>query len=252
MTPKCCGVTTFPRADPATLLWHKRHLTWCLTGLVEGVDPQRQRVLTQAVFAAVSAACGLTFAETDAASNPDIRMGSGTLDGRGNVLAWSEVATGDDRPLRQMYELNEGWSGALVAAELRPGEVPLFICRLHEVGHALGVLHSTDPNDVMYPYLSTANWQPTGWFLAELQSRYGPPPVPVLPTLGRFVELTRWYDATRMGKVLVDVGEVYQLEDRTGFANYPGARIHLRSSTTEPPFSVRESYESLKQLLTPS
>lgn len=252
-----CGCAT-PRAlDPNIYKWNKRHLTWRLggptptgdnDGLVDGVTPARQHVLTQAVFDTIEEACNLTFEEvTDPAAVVDIHMNAVIIDGRGGAIAASsEVATGSDRPLQQWYEKDEGWSGALALSELQPGEFPLFLCRLHEVGHALGLDHSPDPADLMYPQLTSYNvWKPTGWFLEQLQLRYG---AAMIPIFGACAELTRWYDATTKKRCLVEIAEIYHVEDRTGYSNFPGCRIHLRSSN-EPPFTVSESYEAVRQLL---
>jgi hypothetical protein len=49
---------------------------------------------------------------------------------------------------------------------------------IHEMGHALGLAHSTDTTAVMYPYYSSTDWNPSADDQAGIASIYGAAPAP--------------------------------------------------------------------------
>lgn len=51
----------------------------------------------------------------------------------------------------------------------------LYQVALHELGHALGLAHSTDPNAVMYPYVGPSNPDLASSDVAGVQALYGSP-----------------------------------------------------------------------------
>jgi hypothetical protein len=54
-----------------------------------------------------------------------------------------------------------------------PGTVDFFTVMSHEIGHALGLDHSSSPNDVMYPYyMGARDWLSSG-DIQNIQSLYG-------------------------------------------------------------------------------
>jgi hypothetical protein len=85
-------------------------------------------------------------------------------------------------PLRQMYDTGEIWSAALRKSELQARLIPLVVTAAHEIGHALGLGHSNDPNALMYPSLNVQAWGPQSWDVREARARYGEPrPKPTPP-----------------------------------------------------------------------
>ena len=113
----------------------------------------------------------------------DIRIGFGVFD----TLSTSVIG-----------ETNLRWNGAgsLVPDEIvrveDPGQLPLSLgsdgrytyqgttatlqqVALHEIGHALGLGHSSDPNAVMYPTTGTNNQTLDQSDIAGIQSLYGAP-----------------------------------------------------------------------------
>lgn len=58
----------------------------------------------------------------------------------------------------------------------------LYQVALHEIGHALGLAHSVDPNSVMYATVSGSNQDLNAGDIAGMQALYGPTPLAVATT----------------------------------------------------------------------
>lgn len=112
------------------------------------------------------------------AANIVAKSGSGqanNLDGRGGTLAWSYLPCNStpQSVLQQMYDESESWSFSMAVA---------VIC--HEIGHAIGLPHSTAGN-LMAPYYNAQVTKPQAGDVAEVVKRYGQPvatPAPVPPS----------------------------------------------------------------------
>jgi hypothetical protein len=122
---------------------------------------------------------------TEATHSIDILFATGAhgdgypFDGPGGVLAHtffpappnSEPIAGD-----MHFDDSESWHVGT--------SVDLFTVALHETGHALGLGHSDQPGDVMYPYYSFATGLAPG-DIAAIQAVYGTTPGSVtLPSVG--------------------------------------------------------------------
>ncbi len=163
--------------------WNKGHIRYCFINVVPRISEATQISLTKACFDHISSIINRTFEYTEIASQADIRMDAGTIDGSGRTLAWSELANGSDRPLKQMYDSAEAWAAAVAQADWNGSGIPLYLTRMHEVIHALGVGHSPG-DDIMAPFLNTKVWTITGWAQRELLARYGAaPPRPTTPPI---------------------------------------------------------------------
>jgi hypothetical protein len=123
----------------------------------------------------------------DAARTVAIRFARGAhgdnypFDGRGKVLAHTfypapqnaEPAAGD-----MHLDADEDWHSG--------GNIDLFSVALHEMGHALGLAHSSQPGSVMYPYYHMITAL-TSDDIAGIQSLYGmafQPQDPTAPSAG--------------------------------------------------------------------
>ena len=145
-----------PRGTTATITWSfaDLDLTAALRQSFSGypavagaISPDLRNVVRSA-FSLWAAVTGLTFIESaDAASN-NIRIGQGVIDGTGSIIGeascWSTGATF----VKAAISLD---SDAFTSPQT------FYSVALHEIGHSIGLDHSTSPTDAMYPYLSVQN-----------------------------------------------------------------------------------------------
>lgn len=97
------------------------------------------------------------------------------LDGRGGTLAWSELPCGysSNDLVNQMYDVDEAWDFNMLVG---------VAC--HEIGHALGLSHSTRGN-LMAPYYDAGITKPQSGDIQQIIQLYGrsaPTPTPTPPT----------------------------------------------------------------------
>ena len=154
---------------PRERRWHKvdqgEAITW-------SHNPSRQPFVNAGVhlrrlFKNVESLCDIKFQET-ADRNGDIHITWDELDGAGGTLGVTYVPGTGDRmaacgPLCGdiIFDLGEDWTAG-----------PFFdTVAEHEIGHALGLEHSTSRADLMYPYfIGLRSWQPND--IKELRDRY--------------------------------------------------------------------------------
>jgi len=138
----------------------------------------------QAVLAEWSTYAAITFtpaATAEAGTSIDIAFLSGDhgdgfpFDPYGAVLAHTFYPPPNPEPIAGDMHLNhdEAWS--------IDGSLQLYPVMLHEMGHALGLGHSDDPADVMYPYYQGTEHLSTGDIQA-LRTLYAAPVVTVPTT----------------------------------------------------------------------
>lgn len=81
-------------------------------------------------------------------SGGDIAASPCRIDGPQRTLAWSELPSPSATLVRQCYDLAESWVDSEGASA---DQIDLLTVMIHELGHALGLDHSDNPEDVLYP-----------------------------------------------------------------------------------------------------
>ena len=133
-------------ADPIVYFgdrWNHRDLTFFLDNFTS--DLTGEAAIVQAAFDVWAGVVPLTFTRVFDPGSADITVsweifdhGDGTpFDGPGNVLAHADSPSGQNAAVH--FDDSENWTAARV---LSTG--------IHEIGHALGLHHSREPNSVMF------------------------------------------------------------------------------------------------------
>lgn len=115
----------------------------------------------------------------------DIRIGGIEFDGPGGILAHAYQPADSDQFLGfpslggdVHIDVMEDW------CESCDEGFHFAVMLIHEFGHALGLGHSTDPNAIMYPFLSRGVSKSLGFDdIAGIQAIYGDVPEPGTATL---------------------------------------------------------------------
>jgi hypothetical protein len=181
------------------LLWTSNTITWSFatsTYAGDSADPYSSFIAVNSTEATVieqalqawQAVSGLTFVEVPdsvtQAGAADIRIGYGDFNPvagqadtigqtsylystAGNALQPDVVVRLEDP---SQLALVPGTGGALTYSSFA---ATLYQVSLHELGHALGLAHSTDPNAVMYPSAGSSNATLDASDIAGIQALYG-------------------------------------------------------------------------------
>jgi len=175
---RVCGVHPPVRALAAgAVRWTKGELLWeakfDLPG-INSVNVERAFLRALTLWAAASK---LRFRQPRwlwlrwRMERPDIFARVGQVDGAGNALAWSYMPDGNNSPVEQRYDYSEEW--ALGPLPWNSEYVDLQAVMCHEVGHALGLDHSDNDNDLMAPYYDVTIREPQANDLRRMEKLYG-------------------------------------------------------------------------------
>jgi hypothetical protein len=169
-----CGHPDVMAAMAGPCKWPMKKVTWNQDVQLSQLSPEKVQAIFTKAYQQWADVCGLqpVWVAHEKQANITSRQGSGRrdqLDGPSGVLAWSELPCGvqPNTQLQQVYDSAENWIESMLLA---------VAC--HEIGHALGLQHSTTGN-LMAPYYDPRITKPQAGDISEMRSRYGPPtPIP--------------------------------------------------------------------------
>lgn len=155
-TPRCGHPDGLPEHDDEkfalTSKWNKTHLTWRLTNNND-VSLPAARAAVAAAFHSWAQETTLTFQEVT--GGEDINLQFTSLSSRPAAVLAIATQPSDGGDIK--FDTNEAWS---VATPTPSNKIDLQTLALHEIGHALGLDHSSFFGTVMFPTYITAMREP--------------------------------------------------------------------------------------------
>ncbi|HMZ06886.1 MAG TPA: matrixin family metalloprotease [Anaerolineales bacterium] len=168
--------------------WGKTNITYYFINGTQKIAGDEERIIVQQAFGLWAAETSLTFTEVSSANEADIVIGwaegehgdGDPFDGSGNVLAHASYPNPyEDRQVFLHFDDAERWVNS------DSQNVDLLTVAAHEIGHTLGLGHSSDPRALMYPSYSEPHRFLGSDDIAGVQSLYGvaseAPPAPEQP-----------------------------------------------------------------------
>jgi hypothetical protein len=168
--------------------WDKLEITFVFVNGTDKLDGDVERDLIRRAFALWAEHTPLTFTEVSDRSTVDIVVGwaSGDhgdgdpFDGPGDVLAHASFPNPyDNSQVFLHFDDDERWVDSTTQ------DVDLLTVAAHEIGHALGLAHSSDPNALMFASYSGPHRSLGEDDVAGIQALYGvgsaPEPAPEVP-----------------------------------------------------------------------
>lgn len=166
--------------------WSTSTITYYFANGTNKLDNEQE--LIQQAFGLWAAQTPLTFTETtdEDAANIIVGWASGEhgdgdpFDGPGDVLAHASFPNPyDDRQVFLHFDDDERW------VDSNTRNVDLLTVAAHEIGHTLGLAHSSDPNSLMFPSYDGPRRFLGDDDIAGIQDLYGvgsnPQPAPSIP-----------------------------------------------------------------------
>jgi hypothetical protein len=168
--------------------WDDTDITYYFQNGTDQLTGDTERDIIRQAFGLWAAQTPLSFIETTSQNDADIVIawavrdhGDGDpFDGPGDVLAHASFPNPyDGRQVFLHFDDDERW----VDSETR--NVDLLTVAAHEIGHTLGLAHSSDPNSLMYPSYDGPRRFLGDDDIAGVQDLYGvgsnPQPAPSVP-----------------------------------------------------------------------
>jgi hypothetical protein len=161
--------------------WDKLDITYFFENETDQLGGDREHELVRQAFALWAGQTSLTFTEVLNGAEADIIVGWYTgnhgdgdpFDGPGDVLAHASFPNPyDNSQVFLHFDGDERWVDSTTQ------NVDLLTVAAHEIGHTLGLAHSSDPNALMYPSYSGPYRTLGDDDIAGVQAVYGPASAP--------------------------------------------------------------------------
>lgn len=209
-TRKRCGLRTIARLGGVVAQWERKYATtgkgvfFGFESYIDGSFSRETQIEeTLKAFGLWESISALRFCYTKDLSKANIVIGAsnrrrdefGTV---GQVLAWCEMMQTSDfiGRLRLMFDKAENWF-----ADFYRGT------GAHEIGHGIGIDHTTQAGQLMYAYSQDGIWNPQqGYDIEQARVRYGeaaaPQPTPAPPSSPDLVTIVCGRPVTINGKAV--------------------------------------------------
>jgi hypothetical protein len=184
--PDTSGKQAYQLSQP----WDHTNITYSILNTLAGFNPQDVQAVLQAAFQAW-AASGSPLTFTQVQGQGDINVQFASIDGNFSILGQACPPYNPCDSGSVIFDADETWA---LTQPQGYSDVSLLGVATHEFGHAIGLLHTDDPNALMYPEYSPYVLQPQQDDIAGLQRLYGvggagpvsnPPSLPSNPAAGQ-------------------------------------------------------------------
>jgi predicted Zn-dependent protease len=160
--------------------WKPKTLTYCIVNRDEDLEPELWDNLILEAFDSWSRIADITFVKIDykQSANIVVDIGAGQshhFDGPLGTLAWAYLPPTDDYTgqLMMKFDTDEIW--------IKDSEAHGTLLKnvaAHEIGHILGLAHSSVDTALMAPYYSVNVFCPQEDDISRIQQLYGKPTTP--------------------------------------------------------------------------
>ncbi|GAB1608063.1 matrix metalloproteinase-19-like [Argonauta hians] len=179
-TPRCGNPDILPNAFFKTGKWKKKILSWTVKKFskTSSLTTEQQTNILKRALDHWARVTSLTFIPTASGKPADIKMGfevgdhgdNSAFDHRGGILGHAFYPLGSNYQGQVHFDDAEEWTDATING------TNLEYVALHELGHSLGLPHSSDPKAIMAPFYREyeENLQLKTDDINKIQQLYGP------------------------------------------------------------------------------